>query len=501
MKAILLRNSGKCAYACNRKEKVRKRYRSVLRSLVRLRSYLARHLTLTARFVLLSFTIGIVAGLAAFLLKYLVKHLSSALLSTITLPGANWLLLVYPAAGIMFTYMICRFLMRRNLENGTQRIKLALSARHYYMAPPLCFESILASTVTLGFGGSAGAEAPIAYSGAAIGSNIGRIFGLTPTHMKAAMSIGAGAGIAAIFISPIGGALFSLEVLQVQLSSLGVLSLVLACIVAAMTCYWGTGFNFDVDFTASNAFDPTHTGWVILLGVCCGIYSIYYSALKNYGDQLLKRIRSGWIKAAASGIFLSLVIFLLPSLYGDGYGVLANAINDQPVTTLIHSPLHTLAESHTWLPIAAIGIILLLKGIMVSATVSGGGVAGEFAPTLFAGALAGYLFAYIVNTFFGGDLPVQNFALIGMAAVMAGVIHAPLMAMFITVEMSCGYVYMLGVFLATFISYIIVKLVTPNSVWRSAVHDDVAAMKKYRSSDISTDTDADTVTGIRHKKQ
>lgn len=483
MKFAILRNSAKRAYECLGTGNIHKRYRRILRMLVHFRTYIIGHLTLNARFVLLSFAIGITAGVGTMAMKYFIKKITGVLMSTVTESGANWELLVYPIAGVVLTYAICKYLMKRNLEGGVERTRHVLSSRQYYMPPELCYDSIIAASLTLGFGGSAGAEAPIAYTGAAIGSNIARIFGLTPAHVRAAIAIGAGAGIAAIFISPIGGALFTLEVMQVQMTSLGVISLVLACIVAAMTCYWGTGFNFDIDFTVSNAFDPTHIGWMVLLGILCGLYSIYYSYMKDRNDQRLKKIKNGWIKALVAGGTLSIMIFLLPSLYGDGYNILAKAINNQDVTTLLHSPLHALAEHHSWIPIAAIGVVLLIKSTLVSATVSGGAVAGEFAPTLFAGGLAGYLFAYLANTFLGCHLPVQNFALIGMAAVMAGVIHAPLMAIFITVEMSCSYVYMLGVFITAFTSYLVVKIFTPNSVWRSAVHDDVAALQKSKPAD------------------
>lgn len=439
-----------------------------------------RHISPGLILVLVSLVLGLFTGIAAAALKRLIHFIDSLVLPGLNLGTPNPRLLIWPLAGILLTAIYQRYVVRGNVARGTWIIKQDLEQKRYKLRPLTIFSPLVGCSLTIGFGASAGSEGPTALSGAAIGSNVGRWFGLSPQWLRLLVGIGGGAGIAAIFKSPMGGVLFTLEVLQMPMTTLPVIALVLACLISSATAYVLSNFTFDIQFTQTAAMDPATLGWILLLGLFCGLYSIYYNFTKRHATHWFTHIKRPWVAALVTGSLLSLGVFLFPTLYGEGFRVITGLVNGTPMSFTAagimagHSGLY-------WM-IAALCAILALKGILVAASYSGGGVAGDFVPTFFAGAVAGFLFATCCNHWLGTTLPEWYFALAAMGCVMAGTVHAPLMALFILCETTNTYAYLFPYLLAIAVSYGTVKLLTPRSWYGETGHDDIMALMGFKGS-------------------
>lgn len=400
-----------------------------------------------------SVLLGLVTGLAAGGLKWVIARVSEMLTGSMSAMGVNYRLLWIPVVGILATGVITRYLFRRNLAHGVEHLKAKLRRGDYMMRPQAMFSRFVASAVTLGFGGSAGSEGPIASTGAAIGSNLGRGMGLSGRGLMIMVGCGAGAGIAGIFKSPIGGALFTLEVLGMVLTTVSVLALLICCIVSALTAYVVSGCTLDVPFSPGVPFDNSLWGVVVLLGVATGLYSRFYRGVMRCNGAFLTGVRNVWVRNLVAGVMLGVGVFLFPSLYGEGYGV-ARGLLAGDAGSIVSCGLFAGEALDGWgVAVVAAGI-LAVKGFVTSATNSGGGVAGDFAPTLFAGAVVGWLFAHVYNLLFAGAaVPEGYFALFAMAGVMAGAIGAPLMAVFLVMEMTGSYYLLLPICITAAVSY------------------------------------------------
>ncbi len=406
--------------------------------------------------IFIAVTVGLALGAVAWLLKFSIHTVTDWLTSSLQIGHANPLLLLIPIVGIVLTGVYQRYVIHRNIEHGTEQIMARLRQQQYDLQTKLIYSPVIASSLTLGFGGSAGSEGPIATVGSAVGSNVGRWFKMTPQEMRIMIGCGAGAAIAAIFKAPVGGVLFTLEVLGLELTTMSVMALIIACVTSALTAYVLSGCTYDIHYVQAISFDTHIMPWVLLLGLLCGLYSAYYAWSMQYGRKCYEAIKSPWVRNLTSGAMLALLVFTFPALYGEGYTVLSHLINGHDAV-LLHQSMFYKVDADAWLMIAIAAGILLCKPHAACATTSGGGVAGDFAPTLFAGAIAGYLFAMLLNNGFGLDLPVSNFAYIGMAAVMAGAVRAPFMALFLTAEMADGYQFLLPLAVAAVISYLVVR--------------------------------------------
>lgn len=416
-----------------------------------------RHLGVRPLAFIVATVIGLTAGLGAFLLKRAIDWLSKVLTSGLNAMGPDWLLVLLPVIGIVLTGILCRYVFRSDLSHGVRQLKQALKVHDYRRPASLMYSPLIASTITLGFGGSAGSEGPIAAVGAAIGSNIARVFRLDSHTMMIMLGCGAGAGIAGIFTAPIGGALFTLEVLRMSLTTYTVTLLLVSTLTAAMTAFLLSGCTVDIAISHVSTFDASLIGWVILLGIACGIYSLYYSYIVKRVEHLLNAIASPWVRNCLAGLALGLMFLLFPSLYGEGYGVIGHLINGN-FSALTVDSIFAADGSGGWLMAGIAAGVVALKCFATSATNSGGGVSGEFAPTLFAGSVMGYLFAVTANLFFDASLPVPLFAYLGLAGVMAGVIRAPLMAIFLTFELTGAYGLLLPLTITGAISFGTVRL-------------------------------------------
>lgn len=444
--------------------------------LERFTAWRVSHISDNVTLIITATLIGLASGFGAFLLKIAIDALTSFFAGYMVGQGPNYFLLVVPVAGIVITQCYQKYIVHRNLMHGEGQLASQLDNKDYFMPRKLIYAPLIASTITLGLGGSAGSEGPIATSGAAIGSNIGRVLGLPSEMVRILIGCGAGAGIAGIFKSPIGGVLFTLEVLKMNLNTMSVLALIVSSLCGALTCFMLTGFTPDINFVSFVPFDSRWMIWIMLLGVFCGVYSMYYSAVIGYMQRLFKRFHSTWVMNIAGGAILATCLFLFPVLYGEGYNVMTAVCNGHFDIIMYGSIFKTEAMYNGVLMAVLVFAVLMLKAWACVASNSAGGVAGDFAPTIFAGAMAGFVFASGVNIFFEADLPVGIFALLGTAGVFAGVIHAPLMAMFLTAEMSNGYGLLLGLATAAALSYLTVKLINPRSIYENVRHDDLMAL-------------------------
>ena len=414
-------------------------------------------------FVVATF-IGLTIGTMAALLKQSVAWISRLVISGTVASTYNLIFIALPIIGLLLTVAVCRFWFRRNLSHGVRQMQQQLRRGDARLPADGIYAPFVASSLTLGFGGSAGSEGPIACIGSALGSNLARWLRLPPHLMTLLLGVGAAAGIAGIFKAPLGGALFTIEVLGIGLSTLGVLLVVTASLVAGITAFLLGGNQVDVVMTGNAGFDLSLTGWVVLLGLACGLYSLYYSFIMKTIEHWLRLMRSPWVKAVIAGLLLGCLIFVFPALYGEGYQTLGRIINGDYAGLMAYGPFADMAADR-WVLIVIALCTLMTKCFATSLTNSGGGVSGDFAPTLFAGVIAGLLFAEFLNACFGLSLPVPLFAYLGLAGVMAGAIRAPLMAIFLITEMTGSFNLILPVTLTAALSFFVVRLYTSDGFY------------------------------------
>lgn len=401
--------------------------------------------------------VGAVAGFLAYLFNRMISNLSDIFIRQIHEHELNWWLIPVPMIGILLTGIFTRYVVKINLTHGVSQLMADIYRGKFKLRSSLIFSPIFGSTITLGFGGSAGSEGPIAYAGAAVGSNIGRILGLTDDRLKFLIGCGAAAGISGIFMSPMGGMLFTLEFLRMELLSLSILAVVVACLVAYGIVYFCNGSIPMSTFMPEQVLEPHYYWAVIALGLFCGFYSLYYSAAINRSDQYFRQLKNPWIRNITGGLFVGICLFLFPSLYGVGYPVLSDTIHcnyEELMGGNILEHLHL----GKWSMIIVAACILILKCWATGTTNASGGVSSDFAPTLFAGGIAGFLFATFSNEVFSTHLPVGFFSFLGMAGVMAGAIEAPLMTIFIVLNMGLSFNYALPLSICAYISYVTVRL-------------------------------------------
>lgn len=425
------------------------------------------HISERTFLLILAFVIGLLSGFAALLLKFLISLIASTLSEHLTISGANYLYLVYPVIGILIVGIYVRYIVRDNISHGVTRVLHAISQNKSRLKLHNTYTSVVASSITIGFGGSVGAEGPIVNTGAAIGSNLGSLFRMSPQILMMLVGSGAAAGVAGIFKAPIAGMLFAIEILMIDLTTVSVMPLLISSITAATVSYIFTGYSPEFVFDQSEAFVTSRIPFTILLGIVCGFTSLYFTKAIGFMESIFSKIHNPWYKFALGGLILSGLIFCFPPLYGEGYEAITNLLNGDPSTLFDGSVFYSFKDN-VWFVLLFLLMIILTKVFATSATNGGGGVGGTFAPSLYVGCMTGFLFAYLINTlgFFPSyELSCKNFALMGMAGVMSGVMHAPLMAIFLTAEMTGGYQLFLPLLIVSTISYCTVRLFVKYSIY------------------------------------
>lgn len=443
-----------------------KAYKKVHQWWLRLLIWREKHMKERTFVSLLSLVVGIACGLAAMVLKWLIHVISGALISDMNVSEGNWTFIIYPVIGVLLATLYVRYVVRDDISHGVTRVLYAISQNKSRLKPHNMYTSIVASSITIGFGGSVGAEGPIVYTGAAIGSNLGQAFRLSPRVLMILVGCGAAAGIAGIFKAPIAGMLFTLEVLMLDLTTVTVMPLLISSISAASVAYIFTGYDLEFFFVQSEPFIMERLPYFIGLGVMCGLVSLYFTRVMFTMETFFrKRLILPWRKTVVGCAILATLVFLFPPLYGEGYGAINSLLNDNP-GSIVDGSIFYGDRANAMFIVLYIGMIILLKAFATSATNGAGGVGGTFAPSLYVGCMTGFFFAYLLNNLgFGLDLSVKNFALMGMAGVMSGVMHAPLMGIFLTAEMTGGYELFLPLLIVSTLSYGTIKIFEPYSIY------------------------------------
>lgn len=436
--------------------------KKTMKAVHHLRGWRRKNISRYSVMFILAVAVGFVAGFCAFLLKKAIALVSDLATSGLSMARENWQLPVFPILGIVLTGIFVRYVVKLDITKGTNKMLKQLKAHNYIIKARVMVSPMIGAILTLGFGGSAGSEGPIAYTGGAIGSNTARLFGLRPELQRVLLGCGAAAGIAGIFKSPIGGFLFALEVLRISMTTSAVVALLTASVTAGATAYVMSGCTFDMAFGGTHAYQSELLPWYCLLGLVSGLYGYYYSHVMDRMDRGFQRIKNSWIRNVAGGTILAVCLFAFPSLYGEGYGVMARILSGD-VMSLVEGGLFRDLEG-LWLIAGSAAAICLIKPFAASSTNSAGGVAGDFAPTLYAGCMVGVVYAMLLRHW-GLDIPVSDFAYLGMGAVMSGAIRAPLMAMFIVLEMTATFTLFWPMLIVTALSYFVVRLCTPDDFY------------------------------------
>lgn len=424
-----------------------------------------KHISEKSFLIILALLVGVTCGFAALLLKFLIHSISDTLTAHLSLTSANWPYLVLPMIGIIIVTLYVRYLVKDNISHGVTKVLYAISQRKSRLKRHNMYTSIIASSVTIGFGGSVGAEGPIVYTGAAIGSNIGQAFRMSPRVLMLLVGCGAAAGIAGIFRAPIAGMLFTLEVLMLDLTGTTVMPLLFSSISAATVAYIFEGYSAEFFFSQSEDFLTSKIPYVVLLGIFTGFISLYFTKVIGMMENMFGRIKNRPYKIGLGGVILAVLIFLFPPLYGEGY-VAINYLLDGNSAAIVDGSFFYVDRDSIWFIAVYIGCIVLCKAFATSATNGAGGVGGTFAPSLYVGAMAGFLFAYVLNHLdLGIEISNKNFTLMGMAGVMSGVMHAPLMAIFLTAEMTGGYDLFLPLLIVSALAYGTVVVFDPYSIY------------------------------------
>lgn len=426
-----------------------------------------KYLTDRQMLLILAFIIGILASFAAYILHTLIHQIQAILTEGFEINSFNWLYLVFPVIGIYLTSLFVRYVVRDNISHGITRILYAISSKRSHLKPHNCWSSVIASAITIGFGGSVGAEAPIVLTGSAIGSNLGQLFKIDNKTMMLLVGCGAAAAIAGIFKAPIAGLVFTLEVLMVDLTMASLLPILVASITANVFTWALMGGKSLFTFVLDSAWQVDRLPACVLLGLFCAFISLYFIRTMTFCEGIFAKMkRHPYGKLAVGGVMLSSLIFLFPALYGEGYSainILLNGTTEADWNQLLDKSLF---YGHGNLLVVYIALVLLTKVFATSCTNGAGGCGGTFAPSLFIGGFGGFLFARLWNMYqIGVYVPEKNFTLLGMAGVMAGVMHAPLTGIFLIAEITGGYALFVPLIIVSVVSVMGISIFEPHSIY------------------------------------
>ena len=414
--------------------------------------------------LLLAFVIGVLTALAGLLLKWLIHQIEYMLTHHFSITGANWLYLLYPVIGILITGLFVRYVVRDDIGHGITKILYAIARKKSSIKAHNTWSSVVASGITIGFGGSVGAEAPIVLTGSAIGSNLGRLFGLDAKRVMLLVGCGAAGAVSGIFKAPIAGLVFTLEVLMFDFTLGSLLPLLVSCVTAAAVTFFISGTDNLFEFHLTSGFAIERLPAYISLGIFCGFISLYFTRVMNWLEDQFRRLGGPWRRFLVAAPILSVLIFLFPSLYGEGYDMIRLLLNGRGAEDWNQVMEGSFFYGAPHLLLLYLAGIIIFKVFATTATNSGGGCGGTFAPSLFLGAVSGFLFACLWNMVFVA-VPENNFSLLGMAGLMSGVMHAPLTGIFLIAELTGGYGLLLPLMVVATTAYLTIIIFEPHSIY------------------------------------
>lgn len=438
--------------------------------LIRLQKWRLKNISHRHFLLFLSLVVGLVSGLSAVVLKNIVYYTHYFLTEGFNNDAANWLYLAYPLFGMAITVIFVKYFIKDDISHGISKVLYAISKNNSHIKPHNNYSSLIASTITVSFGGSVGLEAPIVLTGASIGSNLARILRLDYRSITLMIGCGAAGAIASIFNAPIAGVLFGLEVLMLDLTMGSLIPLLIASVTGATLSSFLMGKTVLFAFYSIAPFNLGNIPFYILLGIAAGFVSLYFIRANRFIESKIGSIKKPSQKLILSGFVVSFLVFLLPPLYGEGYEILIDILNGRG-ENLLNSSFFYYFKDNAYLFLIFVVLVLFFKVVAMSFTTAGGGVGGVFAPSLFMGGVTGFLFARVFNTFKIADLPESNFALAGMAGVMAAVMHAPLTAIFLIAEITGGYEFFLPLMITSTIAYLTINLYERHNIYSKRLAD------------------------------
>ncbi|MCH5169080.1 MAG: chloride channel protein [Prevotellaceae bacterium] len=437
--------------------------RSLIAFILRLRR---RHFSDSSFVLVISFFVGIFTACAGLLLKWLIAQIEQLLTHGFSVTDANWLYLVYPVVGIFLTMLFIRYIVHDDISHGVTKILFAIARKQSRIKKHNTWSSVVASAITIGFGGSVGAEAPIVLTGSAIGSTLGQVCRMEGKYMMLLVGCGAAGAVAGIFKAPIAGLVFVIEVLMIDLTMTSLLPLLVSSVTAAGLTFAVMGTNPIFEFHLQNAFSVDRIPAYLALGISCGFASLYFTRTMNMLEGMFRRLGGIYRKFFVGAVMLSLLIYLFPSLYGEGYDLitlLLNGTGQEDWNTAMDRSLFY-GSDHL---LIYLFLIIIFKVFASTATNGGGGCGGIFAPSLFLGCICGFIFCRCWNTYgiLGIDISERNFAMLGMCGLMSGVMHAPLTGIFLIAELTGGYALFMPLMIVSVASYLIIKSFEPHSIY------------------------------------
>ncbi|TXD77845.1 chloride channel protein [Algoriphagus ratkowskyi] len=413
-----------------------------------------RHMSNQTFILILSGIIGVLSGLAAVILKHSVHAIQHFLTEGFYKEYANFLYILYPLIGISAAYLLGKFIFRDVGGHGIPDILFTISKKQSIIKKVKTYSRIFTSAITVGFGGSVGLEAPMLVTGSAIGSNVGSLVHLNAKKRTLLLGCGAAAAISAIFGAPIGAVIFVIEVILMEISTASFIPLLIASVTGSLTSMILIGKDSVFNFKLTENFEASHMPYYLLLGIACGLVSLYFSRAVKSTESLMESLDSQALRILYGGAILGIMVFFLPPIYGEGYETLNTLIEGNSNQLLERSPFFSIIE-HPSVIIVFLTFVILIKPIASAVTLSAGGSGGIFAPSLYVGGILGFLFAYSSNLFgFTIPLPLAHFTLVAMCGVMAGVQHAPLSAIFLIAELTGGYELFVPLMFVSAISYV-----------------------------------------------
>lgn len=459
-----------------------------------------KHIKESTFILMLALLVGLLTSLTAWLLKSLIHLLQHMVESIVSSGHTYFLYIVFPAVGIFLAAIFVRYVVRDDIGHGITKILYAISRRQGRIKLHNTYTSLIASSVTIGLGGSVGAEAPIVLTGAAIGSNLGSFFKMNHKTLMILIGCGATGAIAGIFKAPIAGLIFAIEVLMLDFTAASMMPMLVSAVTATVITYITSGSQAAFAFMAENAFHLENIHWVLVLGICCGFASLYIIRGMNTIEGWYKKIENPWLRMLLGAVGLGLLIFVLPPLYGEGYDSIEALINNDPAA-VVHKGFFASADSNFGMLMLYFLLIIIFKVFATATTNGAGGVGGVFAPSLFVGAFVGYVVAAVLNHFGLAHVSCGNFALMGMAGLMSGVMHAPLTGIFLIAELTGGYSFFLPLMIVAVGSFLTIIIFEKHSIYSMRLaqkgqllthHKDKAVLTLMRVENV-IETDFDKV--------